>query len=227
MSKNTVCNRKSRSFSLVEALVAMALFSLVISTLFGLFWHNVRISDELNKLKKNSEKVRRAHSRMQNIFSKLIFKSAQCHAFYSPSKNAGSKYDQGQSIIFTFDNGVDREEGFSYDVVARLYLDTDNKLSLAIWPNPTLKQSKPENIHKEVLLDGVESMNLEFWKVAASKTKVPKDKLEKWISEWEKEYEDVPTLIKITLRYQSGKGIEDLAFSFITEPNDIGAIKYE
>ncbi len=219
--------QKKGSFSLVEALIAIALFSLVIGTLFGLFWHEVRITDELSRIKQNSEKVRKAHLRLQTIFSKCLFKSEKCHLFHTLSKKARSESDQGQSLLFTFDNGTDREDGFSYDVIARLYLDTKKNLCLAIWPNPTLKQSEPEKIRKEVLLEGTESMKLEFWKVADQKSKIPKEKQEKWLSTWEEEYKDVPTFVRMTLEMGSGKGRETLAFSFIAAPDDIEEIKYE
>lgn len=217
--------RSKRSFSLVEALVAIALFSLVVGTLFGLFRHNVRISEELNTIKQNSERLRRTHFRLQYLFSKLIFKSQDCHVFYSPSKKAKSESDAGQSLIFTFDNGTDRENGFSYDVLARLYLDEEKNLSLAIWPNPKLKQSQPESIRKEVLLDGVESMSLEFWKGKLLKTNVPAEKLEKWLPTWDEEYKELPTLVRMTLKYETRRGKEEVLFSFLTKPTDINAIK--
>src|SRR5690242_1964883 len=100
-------NRKSRCFSLVEALVALMLFSLVIGALFGLFYHNVRFSKELKKLKVNSEGLHQAHARLLYIFSNLELQTSP-HTFYSLKKD----------LIFMFNNQLDREEGFSDIILA-------------------------------------------------------------------------------------------------------------
>ena len=215
-----------RSFSLVETIVAMALFSLVVCSLFTLFWHNVRISGELNRIKQNSEKLRSAHTYLQNVFSRLILKDEN-HFFYSPNPNEKSRSENslGNSLVFIFNNGIDRETGFSYDVMARLYVDNNKQLALVIWPGSSLEQSKPENFRKDVLLDNIEEMKIEFWKANSSQTEFPKEKLEKWLDFWEKDYQDLPTVIKIYLKYNSNKGEEEIIFSFLVKPSNIEAIK--
>ncbi len=224
-----------KSFSLVEALIAMALFALVISSLFALFFHNIRIHEQLESIRECSEITRRAHARLQGVFSKLIYDIEGRHFFYTPSIKQFSNNKEGPSIVFTFDNGLDRVRGFSYDVIAKLYVDQEDRLSLMIWPNPVDEKTKPTTVRKEVLLENVESLKIQFWKAPNLGITMPLDKTGEWLDTWEQELKGHPTLVRLTLKFrkdvkkqkEANDNSQELVFCFVTSVDTIEALLLE
>lgn len=227
----STAKRFKKSFSLIEMLIAMALFALVMGSLFALFLHNIHIHDELESLQAKSEVIRRAHARLTGVFSKLIYKIEGRHLFYTPAQ-ASSKLTQskeGASLVFTFDNGLDRARGFSYDVIAKLYVDQENRLALMIWPNPIDEKKKPTEVRNEILLENIESMKMQFWKAPNLGVIVPVDKTGEWLDTWEEDFKGRPTLMKVTLKYVDEAKIEkspndkdrELVFCFVASVDTI------
>jgi hypothetical protein len=217
---------KKQAFSLVEAVIAMVLFSLVATSLFGLYRYHSALTKKLSAYKEKSELHLRAYARLEYIFSKLIYKTEKCHSFFTPDKKAPFEHHSSQGLIFTFNNATDREEGFSYDVLARLALTQNKELTLFIWPNPTQKLSKPQNVRKEVLLQNVERIQLEFWHPKMNKdSKLPKEEQGRWVQEWKREYKIRPLLTRLTLFFENGATPNQRVFLFLSSPRAFEAYK--
>ena len=214
---------RKHSFSLVEALIAIAIFSMVVTSLFGLYRYHSKLTKQLGDYKAKSELHLSAFSRLERIFSKLIFKTDKCHSFYSPEKKAPFEMAGSQGLIFTFNNETDREEGFSYDVLARLALTQNKEFVLFIWPNPNEKLSKPQNVRKEVLFEHVESIKFEFWHPQHDTSKLPKEMQGTWIPEWKKEYKMRPLLTRLTLSFENDQIPNIRTIVFISNPRALEA----
>jgi hypothetical protein len=107
-----------------------------------------------------------------------------------------------QSLIFTFDNGIDDDQMFSADVLARIYVDEDRHLILATWPNPLRWSIEESQAHsrQEILLEEVQSLNFTFYKPPFDdQGKKQVDTKENWFKDWEK---DMPSMIRIQITYK-------------------------
>jgi len=200
--------KNKRPFSLVELLIAMSLVTMVLGILFGLFWYKARIVHHLTALKQDAELVRLAHARCQTIFSNIVHGKKNQHFFFTAS-------DHGHpSLIFTFKNGVDHEQLFSDDVLAKLFLDQDNQLVLVIWPNPEKANATEKySMRKEILLDHVTECTMEFWKAPENNTNPVQNNSGEWITSWKKDDRKNPLMIKLRIEREDPR--EALVFSFV------------
>ena len=111
----------------------------------------------------------------------------------------------------TFNNEVRLDPAFSGDVLARLYVDTDHSLRLAIWP---LHVDDPEEyLQEELLLENVADVKYYFYaaperiqddkeihtgKVIDPEKKMPEK--DKWHeNEWAITYEQMPSILKLVI----------------------------
>ena len=227
LSSHTPPHKKKRfSFSLLEAMIALTLFMIVTSSIFGLYRHQMKTSEKLSSLQSESEALMRAHSRLLDVFSSVIMKTQKYHYFFTPEKHNSSHSDT-PSLIFTFDNGIKREVGFSYDVIARLTVTKKGELALFTWPNTRLQVSRPSNVHKEVLLENIQAIQFEFWQGTPDKNNSANEQKSEWVDVWPKSKRDRPLLLRLTITYQAKKNQEpeEKKFLFITNTSAIKAFQ--
>ncbi|HXF28228.1 MAG TPA: hypothetical protein VN457_00120 [Chlamydiales bacterium] len=213
---------KKRAFSLAELLIAFSLFALIVSCLFGLLHYNLRVSNQMKEIHATYEQTRRVELRLQELFTSLSCKPKKGRYFFSHSK--ANKDSSPQLLVFSFHRKVAEMPLFSGFCLAKLYLENGG-LFLAMWPNPLTETSDPPPLQKEKLFEHVSAIKIEFW--ASPTTKGSPDETiptNRWVDRWLKEYETLPTLVRITLTTQlPGKEAHTVSFSFVI-PNNIKAI---
>lgn len=106
------------------------------------------------------------------------------------------------SLILYFDHGIDPDPAFSGPCMARIYLDEDHQLKLAIWP-PSEEKKLP--IREQTLLKDVKTFTFRFLK-----------KQKTGALDWEKErsLEDTSPIGSI-LYLDLWQGEEPLTFAFL------------
>lgn len=210
--------------TLLETLIAMMLLSALLFIVFGFFRELTELTRMTENAQRESFQMRYVESRLAFIFERIVNENestTRSFFFYTdPPRDAISPFT---SLIFTFDNGIRLDPTFSGDILGRLYVDRHQRLSLAMWP---LNVDDPhEEMKEEVLLDHVVGIQFQFYSAPERVTndqtiKVPppiappthgkllgKDKPEPkqpekdhwYTDEWLLAYEQMPSIIRITL----------------------------
>lgn len=210
--------RLKQNMTLLEVLIAMALLSLLLVIVFGffreLFWLNEYTK---NTIKQSFEK-RYVESRLSYLFSHIINENASGKQFYFfITKDEASSLP---SLVLTFENGDIADNLFGGDVLGRLFVDQAKHLCLAIWPLEMGKDKASEDmrayIKMEYLLNQVE--DLQFHCFAAPDTQnqggePAEPQPGKWLTnEWDKEYGEMPVIIKIDVTFSPDSKKETFAF---------------
>ncbi len=129
-----------------------------------------------------------------------LFLSADSSSLYT-KKLPG---DEKESLIAIFDNGIDPDPVFSGKVMARVYLDGDRNLSLALWPHdPGEKKNRPWR--NEILLTNVDDCEFLFFGKAPSQEFA-------WESRWPSNRKENPSMVR--LRVQLNRNPLSYAFFF-------------
>ncbi|MCB1180725.1 MAG: DUF1494 domain-containing protein [Chlamydiia bacterium] len=194
--------QKKRFFTLIEVILSLTLIALLLSTL--LFWYNHLLSlrTERETQQMISLQTHLLHQRLKRILPK-----ATATHFFTTSTD--ETLLNGQSLIFTFDNGPQSEPRLSDEVLGRLYLNTHTKtLCLGIWPIP--EHGKDPHLTLS-LLDHVEHLAFEFYfppdpfRLIVSPDKVG-EKVPKigWQKNWDSGYCMLPALIKMVVTKVDG-----------------------
>jgi hypothetical protein len=198
-----------RHLTLLETLIAISLLAIVLTMVFGFFRELAEISRQTELNQKESFQMRYAESRLSFIFERLVNENEEKKKeFYFFTQDAGRGFSNQPSLIFSFNNEVRVNPNFSGDILARLYVDKDNRLCLAMWPfyveNPHV------DMQKEVLMENVTAIRYEFYSAPArllnenglEKADVQKVEPEKnrWYeNEWLKSYNQMPAIMKLSI----------------------------
>lgn len=202
--------------TLIETLVAIALLSILLVFVFGIF----RELSFLNKLTEDGQKesfqMRYLEMRLGFIFERIVNENDEARQFYfyteAPEHGLSSP-----SLVFTFNNEVRRDPNFSGDVLGKLYLNQHHQLCLAIWP---LAHNDPQNeMQEEVLMDRVKEVHYLFYspplrildvkaiesgkKIDAEK-KVP-EKNHWYEDEWLFSFKQMPSIVKVVIELEEEK----------------------
>ncbi len=139
--------------------------------LLGYYWHLSRTNNEIDKLKSEAFHIRHAYQRIVYALSRASLNGAAISpkkgekpvvCFYTTEEPYD--YMDGQSLVFTFDNGPDIKPEFSNGVLARLYCDRERRLRLLVWPilyddeDPLLIPPR-----EETLLENVADLRFEMY----------------------------------------------------------------
>lgn len=209
-----------RHVSLLEVLIAMVLTILVLTTLLFFYQQISVISIDIDKVKAEHFQLRYVENRLSAILPRTINEKDKKSDFVFFSFNdEGTGMNGTQNLIFTFDNDVSRDSAFSNHVIGRLYVDKDGFLTLAYWPSPKRhEKGSPIPMKKEVLLEGVESLDFEFFippeksgeaslaKASENPSPEPKGAWRKQL--WLKDYKKLPAMVKLNIKLKDVNGEE-------------------
>lgn len=199
-----------RPFTLLEMLIAMALTILVMATMTYFYQQVSLIGNEVDRLKTEEFYMRYLENRLSYILPRIVPPNDAESALLSVGDEGITK-PGSQSLIFTFDNGPSLSKEISNNVIARIYLDRNNRLMLAYWPTPKHIETfgGEPMIKKEVLFEGADSLAFEFF-VAPDKGRrddtkkkgggVEPEQKGDWRKDlWVKEFKELPAIIKVII----------------------------
>lgn len=197
------------SFSLIELLISFVLFSVLLLSLSWMFWGYLRYDTEIENRIEQAAIFQANTSRLQRILSNVHFENANKHIFYSAEGE--SSLEKGESLIFTYDAGVELPPVFSNINIGKLYLDQDNKLMLASWPSREQYKGDTPPMRQEVLFEDVTLCSLKFFSAREPVTTPTSKGIEKgvWVSSWSKDYNSCPTLIEVHLTFKESVGAKN------------------
>jgi type II secretory pathway component PulJ len=196
--------------TLLETLIAISLLALLLTIVFSFFRELSVLSQVTEQKQKESFRMRYVETRLAFIFERLVNENETTRKFYFFTQPTHSQISSSPSLIFTFNNGVRPDPNFSSDVLGRLYVDLDKRLTLVTWPIYTLQPHA--YMQKEILLENVVGLRYEFYAAperisnenavkgsGENKPGETKPQRDRWQSEWPKSHKQMPSIIKITL----------------------------
>lgn len=226
---NSFFKSRRLHMTLLETLIAMSLLGVLLVILFSFFRELSVLSQAAEIKQKESFQMRYVENRLSYVFERIVNERSSGRDFYFYLQPPAPDFSKDPSLVFTFDNGVRNNPYYSGDVLARLYLDFEQKLHLTIWP---LRVEKPFlYMHDEILLQGVKQIQFSFYappepvsssqkqgegtknpvaidKTQGTNTLKPVDRGEEkktepqsdaWQSEWLFTHEQMPVLLKIEI----------------------------
>ncbi len=185
---------KQQTLTLLEVMIALSLAAILLSALMTCYYQMSKKRIVAQELKKNNLSVELMRQRLVHLFAKA--RSAEKPSFYTEAHPQAV----GPSLIFTFDNGVDRRLEFCNDVIGMLYQNANGELCLASWG--TYGEAR-----YEILLERTEGLSFSFFDA----------KKKEWRHEWKKE-DCFPPFFKIAWAFSDQpKEVLQSAFFFPQE----------
>lgn len=237
---------RKQYLTMMEVLIALSLTIILMTTLTYFYSQIDTLSRASEKLQKKGFHTRYAENRLTQVFANTIpdfnFKQtnlARAFCFFTSGDLHGFLSPGNPSLVFMYNNQA-RADSDDADVVqARLFVDKNGRLILASWP--PAYEWEPGNYPPaklEILMEDVTQMEFEFFVTPKSNDKnkdtgplqgairerehvyqtlEPPTSPTSWVSEWNKEYNKLPPMIKIFIRqkdmYSEGKFV-DTQFAF-------------
>lgn len=221
---------KRKSFTLIEVVIGMTLFTTLLTVLLSVLCRSSYTSHALSKKRETLEKLVYARARIQRLLRSAAHTNKQYHCFFTKESSSS---DRGECLIFSFDNGVQREIRYALYCLARLHVDAQHNLAITCWPTPRANPMRhvPKDRRKEVILPGVGSMKMAFfWGIQKKNTTASgrPAPFKKWVEQWNKEYEILPNLVRLTLTPKKENDWEkhEGTFYFLL-PQTIDSISYK
>lgn len=203
--------KQKRPFLLIEVLIAISLIALL-STLLFMALRQIVTWSRLNESElQKEEAVSNAHQTLARVFSHAQMEGLQNSSESSVKEQRFFFTENANSLVFTFNNGVDRDPRFSNVVLGKIFLDSSNCLCLAIRPLPSRwKNFSPADIRKEILLENVSAVHFIFYHPPERSPldvqpkevqtgKIKKHPLPGEQHEWLQEYGSLPRIVKLVV----------------------------
>lgn len=214
-----VKKRNKRYMTLFEVLIAMSLLSLLLVVIFGFFRELSTLNTLTKQTTKEAFQKRYAESRLFYTFSNVVNENQSGRSFhFFTTKDEVSPFP---SLVFTFQNGPCIDTRYGGDVLARLYVDQEHHLCLAIWPiemDPETKEDIRFQYKQEYLLDDIQDFRFSFFTPPDTANDVEPDENNKlsnageWVEEWSKDLKEMPVIVKLQVKFGSN---QDEVFAFV------------
>lgn len=203
-------------FTLLEMMIAFALVSILVATLMGFYWQLTKMQSEGQQLRQEAFQARYLQSRLAEVLTHAVVtdnKQFPDTFFFISQLGELNVYAPG-SLVFSYNHGLDLNPKFCNEVLARLYrVESEGRgqLWLATWPRPSCS-SDPKLVRRELLMDNVDSLSFSLYEPPQQEALSPETpgqtltpgidlpSYDKWQEIWPITYEDVPALVKLTLR---------------------------
>lgn len=127
-----------------------------------------------------------------------LFQTAQSSSLYT-KKLSG---DKKESLITVFDHGIDPDPAFSGPVLARIYLDDERNLSLAIWPLGTEKNNRPWR--NEILLSHVDDYEFNLLGEKTDPGIATVNAELAWYDRWPEKRKENPAMLRLKIQQKGG-----------------------
>ncbi len=115
------------------------------------------------------------------------------------------------TLTFLFDNGPSINTPFANTVLAKIFVDKDNRLIMALWPHPKLWSTMKPPMNLEVLMENVDKVTYKFYvpmKDPKENEQNPNPELRpgSWVDQWRREYGQIPGIVKVEVHSKEANG---------------------
>lgn len=218
---------KRRHFTLIEMLISMALTALILSSLMFFYREITYMNALYDQDQQESFRRRFLENRLSDILPKAVYEKNEKKdfIFFSQPDFHNTFKNNSPSLIFTFDNGVDRDKNFSNHVLGRIYLDPEGNLTLGMWPSPSRwEEGETPPMKKEILMQDVKNLSFRFF-IPQEREQSPvannnkNQKVEpaprlSWVDKWQQNYQQLPAIVEVNITYMQGKKERKLTYAY-------------
>lgn len=196
---------------LFEILIALSLTAILLTFLFSFFVESAKIEKKLDTARMAISNRGHLQTRLQTVLTAIDRGTAEPFLYTKQFEK-----EKSLSLIALFDNGIDPDPSYSGSIIGRIFIDQQKNLCLATWP---LDKNKNRPWRKEILLPHVESLEFEFLGKRSATEHGKKEKIRPitatlaWRSFWSITQDDIPSIIRLSVREEKQK--EPLRFAFI------------
>lgn len=195
---------------LMEVLISLALAGMLLALVLGFFSQVTRLGLETVRVREYATARRYAQARLSQVMHRSLFPEAHKERVIFYTKPSDSALVEGQSLIFSYDNGAVIDPTFSNAVLGRLFIDSSQRLCLATWPLPAKDwQAEVPPMRKEILLEAVSNLEFRFFYPQIAGEQNPFDREE--FDSWDRENQVQPVLV--TISFQHRKKRQQLVFA--------------
>jgi len=215
---------RRRYVTLLETLIAMALVSVILTTLMGFYSQLTGIQEVVEKAQKENYSHLFAQYRLNAIFAKVVGPltktGKEVEDFFFFTTGNGRQAPGTEALVFVYDNGYGAGPYFSNKLIGRLYLDEYGRLILASWPTIARIDDLRPPMMKEVLLTDVSDLRWSFYRPAAieGKEKVieTENASQDDISSWSVNENNLPAILRLIVRFSDpDKTIQTAQFAHV------------
>lgn len=213
---------KRRFMTLIELVISLSLIILLLGVL-SFFYRDIALLD-ISAEKNEKEQFHQLYieNRLGRILPRIISEyDAKGHfVFFTHRLNSDASKTEG--LTFLFNNGSDLNSQNASEVLARLFVDQQNRLVLATWPSTKNKKfwdNSTTIAGKQILLEDVESLSFKFYipkerdrSLIEEKLGVKKESSESstegasgWVDKWPKSKKYLPAMIKVIIKIKEKK----------------------
>ena len=224
---------RRRFLTLLEVMIAMGLSMVLISVVVYFYQQLSLINIAMDKAQNEHFQKRFLEYRLNAVIPMAVSPSNKNFHFFISPNIQGLFKDKSQSLVFTFDNGVKLNKQMSDLVIGRLFLDKDDKLTLATWPiNKRWVENEPPPMSKEVLMENVVGLSFQFFTppdkgqikfvnkqegktiTQLSLPAFPETIRNQFQSEWRREYRQLPSITRVLITRKTDKGEVKMVFDY-------------
>lgn len=160
---------KKRYMTLLELLIGMSLTMGLLSILAFFYYQIDQINTASEKTQKEIFHLQYVENRLNHVIPHIIAGKPNHFYFFTSTTSHGIFADASPSLIFQYETGTDLDDSRAVTALGRLFLDRNNRLCLATWPDPTDGENDPATLLEqstariEVLLEKVVSVGFQFY----------------------------------------------------------------
>lgn len=199
--------KRRQAMTLLEVLIASGLTMLLLSVLIYLYRDVQLVNIQIEKIQKEQFQRAYVQKRLSTVIPKIIAPTSQKSDFFFYTSSAWDRLtkDGAQSLVLSFDHGVNLDKDHASHVIGRIFLDPEGNLCLATWPSP--KRWEPgtyPSIKKEILMTNVQSLSFEFYvppersrDLLIKEMEIKVMPTDSWHKEWRQEYRSLPPMMRL------------------------------
>ena len=197
---------KRLAFTLLEVIISLILASIIMSVLLYYYFQVSQASVMSEAASIKTFKIRYLENRLQNLTLKLLEPNNENQFFFTGAPQMSLFLPGADNLIFSYDNGTVLDKPLSGDVLGRLFVDPEGRLTLITWVDRNKWEKEPfPAFHQEVLLEGVEKFDIDYFvgpKTDAEQSLATRDELRlpKWVESWGKDFQELPAMIRFKIK---------------------------
>ena len=173
----------------MEILIGLTLMSILLAFLFTSMTRSAQFETKIEAARGALVQRQHLQARLQDIF--LSIRDSSLYTKRLPG-------DKTESLIAIFDHGIDPDPDFSVPILARIYLDANQNLSLALWPLEKEKKKRPWR--NEILLSNVDEFQFHLLGKKTEPGNAPVNAKLAWYNKWPQKRLENPSMIRLMIR---------------------------
>lgn len=217
--------------TLMELIIGIALASLLLMILTFFYQQMNQLNIISNQFEKEAFQQLYIETRLTEVLPETFpYKISGKICFFTTGSEGGLLTPGSSSLIFAYKTGVNLDRATAVNALGRLFLDKQHRLCLGSWDIPKANSLENPKMRQEILLEGVETLQFEFYVAPQKDRSIVKGETanpnpnpnpnsgeesaakansieekgppggNQWVNEWRSEYSYLPFMMKMKIK---------------------------